>query len=425
MKRHISQRMLSRRQFLQVMSAAAAGMVAAGCQPAPEPTLTPAPPSEPTLPPIPTATSTPVLPASPTPEPMRSPTPQPETPEVTAHEVTAQGVTATSTASVPWNPQAQVAIGQQTDYTPKALRERLQKMLEDLGGLADIVPSGARVALKVNLTGGIFAYQLGGIPAIESIATHPAVVAALGELLIDAGAKELFIVEAVHEWQSYVDWGYEDIARSLNATLIDLNDIQPYPSFTTIPVGPGALIYPEFTVNPILQEVDTFISVAKMKCHIECGVTHAMKNLVGMVPYRLYQTNSTDGMRSTFHVDSKSRLPRIVVDLNMARPIHLAVIDGIKTIEAGEGSWALGAKQVTPGLLFAGKNALATDSVATMVMGFDPTVRYPSTPFNRADNYLNIAYNLGLGTNLPEEMEIFGLSIQDVLYPFAPATGYQ
>jgi uncharacterized protein (DUF362 family) len=399
---------LSRRQFLKVLGAASLGFTAAGCQPAPEPTSTPQPAQRLTNTPIPTLTPYPT-----------------DTPAPTETVAPPNEITATTTASVPWNPLATVSIGQQSNYDRAQVRARLEQMLDDLGGLKDIVAPGARVALKVNLTGGIFAHQLGGVPAVESIATHPEVVRALGELLIDAGAKEIFIVEAVYQWESYVDWGYEAIAKSLNATLIDLNDIKPYPSFTTLPVGPGALVYPEFTVNPILAEVDTFISVAKMKCHIECGVTHAMKNLVGMVPYRMYRTNSTDGARSAFHEDSKTRLPRIVVDLNMARPIHLAIVDGIKTIEAGEGSWAAGARQIAPGLLFAGKNALATDSVATLAMGFDPVARYPNPPFSRADNYLNIAYNLGLGTNLPEEIEVLGPSIEEIRLPFAPASGYR
>jgi len=298
-------------------------------------------------------------------------------------------------------------------------------MLGDMWKFKDIVPAGAKVAIKVNLTGGVKAYDMAGVPAVESVVTHPEVVRALGELLLDAGASQLYIVESVYEWQSYIDWGYEEIAKPLNAKLIDLNAPDPYPDFATVPVGPAHIIYENFTFNRILTEVDTFISVAKMKCHIECGVTHSLKNLVGLVPYSLYRSSAQDGTRSAFHEESKSRLPRIIVDLNMARPIHLAVIDGIKTIEAGEGTWAEGVKQVTPGLLFAGKNALATDTVATAVMGFDPGVRYPSVPFTRADNYLNIAHNLELGTNLLEKIDVLGPSIQDVLYPFRPATGYK
>jgi uncharacterized protein (DUF362 family) len=387
---------LSRRQFIRAVGAAASGFVIASCQPAPAPvppTLAPSPSSQPSV-----------------------------SPDGT---LDANGVAATSTASVPYVPEAQVVIGQQSDYERKAVRSRMEQMLGDLWDFKEIVPSGAKVAIKVNLTGGVNAYEMEGVPAVESVVTHPEVVRALGELLIDSGASQISIVEAVYEWESFTLWGYEEIAHSLNAKLIDLNQPAPYADFGELPVGPEALVYESFTTNRILNEVDTFISVAKMKCHVEAGVTHSMKNLVGMVPYALYRENTPDGARTSFHVDSKTRLPRIIIDLNRARPIHLAVIDGIKTVEAGEGTWAEGVKQVSPGVLIAGKNALATDTIATAVMGFDPSARYPNTPFNRADNYLNIAHNLDMGTNMLEKIDLLGPSIEEVRYPFQAATGYK
>jgi uncharacterized protein (DUF362 family) len=331
---------------------------------------------------------------------------------------------ATSAASAPWKPEAQVAIAQQAGYERKAVRAAMEQLLGDLWEWKNVIPAGARVAIKVNLTGGVNAYQLAGVPAVEAVATHPEVVRALGEILVDAGAARLYIVEAVSEWQTYSEWGYEAIAKPLNATLIDLNKPDPYPDFASVPV-PNHMIYEAFTLNRILSEVDTFISVSKMKCHIECGVTHTMKNLVGLVPVSVYHTGSGSQPRSAFHEDSKRRLPRIIVDLNMARPIHLAVVDGIKTIEAGEGTWAEGAKQVSPGLLVAGLNALATDTVATALMGLDPNARYPHAPFTNADNYLNLAYTLGLGTNQIEAIDVRGPAIESARYPFQAATGYK
>ena len=112
-----------------------------------------------------------------------------------------------------------------------------------IGGLGDIVSSGDRVAIKVNLTGGTSVQPLRGVSAIESYITHPEVVRALGQLLRDAGARELLIVEAVYEWASYVEWGYVDIADAIGAQLIDLNDTDPYNDFSETAVGEGSFIY--------------------------------------------------------------------------------------------------------------------------------------------------------------------------------------
>jgi uncharacterized protein (DUF362 family) len=76
---------------------------------------------------------------------------------------------------------------------------------------------------------------------------------------------------------------------------------------------------------------------------------------------------------------------------------------------------------VAPGVLIAGKSALATDAVATAVMGFDPTANFPDAPFLRCDNHLNLAAAAGLGTNRLNEIEVVGASIKDVLYQFTPA----
>jgi len=316
-----------------------------------------------------------------------------------------------------------VAIARTTGYDRKVVRQQVQALLDGLGGISDVIRPGARVAIKVNLTGGT-SYQLDGVPAIESYVTHPEVVRALGELLRDAGARELFIVEAVYEWDSYRLWGYEEMAKGINATLIDLNTARPYGDFASAPVGKNWLIYENLAFNHILEEIDVFISVAKMKCHRECGVTHSMKNLIGLVPVARYRLSGQDFSRSSFHGvnnESKTRLPRIILDLNRARPIHLSLIDGIKSTEGGEGPWQPSIAQVKPGVLIAGKNPVATDAVATAVMGFDPTSEYPAAPFLRAENHLNLAHDLGLGTNRLKEIKVVGASVDDVRTKFKPA----
>jgi uncharacterized protein (DUF362 family) len=365
---------ISRRRFLQGMGATAAGLLVAGCG---AQRLAEAPGS---------------TPAAPGTEPIST-------------------------------PRARVAIAQAQSYDGDLVRQRVQALLDGLGGLDDVLSSGDRIAVKVNLTGWTHFTPPFGVTATESYFTHPQVVRALGELLRDAGARELFIIEGVYDEESYHLFGYEEVAKALDATLIDLNNSYPHSGFACTPVGEGAFIYDTFSFNPILEEIDAFVSVAKMKCHFECGVTHSMKNLIGLVPVREYHLDETHWWRSALHGredQTKTRLPRVILDLNRARPIHLAVIDGIKTAEGGEvprGTF----KPVEPGLLLAGKNPVATDAVATAAMGFDPTVEPPAPPFLRGDNYLNLAYELALGTNRLEEIEVVGASIDEVVYQFEPS----
>jgi len=361
---------ISRRDFLRLTGLATAGLVVASCQPQPTPI------------PAPVATQTP--------SPSKTP----------------------------------VAISRVQTYDRATIEKQLAILIDQLGGLGDVVKPGDSVAIKPNLTGGVYSGLLKGYTAVESFITHPEVVRALVKQVQAAGAKEIFIVEAVYEWESYTQWGYEEIASDLGVKLINLNDSKPYADFVETPVGPNSHIYEKFTFNPILKDVDVFMSVSKMKNHYLAGVTHTMKNLYGLVPYRFYTLNSTDKYRSGFHgteTQTRQRLPRIIVDLNRARPINFSLIDGIKTTMGGEGPWIESLAAIAPGVLIAGKNPVATDSVATAVMGHDPQGKNPNSPFVRCDNHMQLAADAGLGTNRLDEIEVMGEAISQVQAKFIPA----
>lgn len=367
----------NRREFLKIAGVAAAGVVVSSCQPA-------------------ARVSTPAANISPT----------------TAPANTAVLKTA-----------SQVAIGQATDYKRDTIAAEVHKLIDQLGGLTDVVKPGDTVAIKVNLTGGVYAGQLPGVKPIESFITHPEVARALVTEVKAAGAKEIYIVESAYEPESFTNWDYDSLANDTGAKLINLTNSSPFKDFIEATVGPNSFIYPSFIFNQILRDVDVFMSVSKMKSHTLAGVSHTMKNLYGLVPYRFYRLSNQDKYRSAFHGaenETKTRLPRVIMDINRARPIHFSLIDGIKAIQGAEGPWGKGAAAIAPGVLLAGKNALATDAVATAVMGHDPTAEYPTPPFLRTDNHLNLAAKLGLGTNRLEEIEVLGASIESVRTPFTP-----
>ncbi|MCP4536203.1 MAG: DUF362 domain-containing protein [Chloroflexi bacterium] len=414
-RRRSLRKAISRRDFLCGVGAAAVGLVVGGCSPheiAETPDLGPTTEPPPTGTPVPSRQ--PTLSPTDTPEPSATVEPSP-----TSTSAPTQAPVPTATVDA----RTKVAVAQAASYDAALVRQQVEAMLDSIGGLGNVVGLGDRVAIKVNLTGGIATEAQAGAPAVDSYVTHPQVVHALCQLLRDAGARQLFIVEAVYEWDSYRLWGYEDVAAAVGATLIDLNNPYPYADFNSVPVGDGWSVYDSFIFHRILGEIDTFVSVAKMKCHWCCGVTHTMKNLVGLVPAKQYTLEEDHLYRSALHGPGdvfKTRLPGVITDLNLARPIDLALVDGIKTAEGGEGPWQPGFAPVQPGVLVAGKDPVAVDSVATAVMGFDPAAIYPAAPFLRADNHLSLARGLGLGTHYLDEIALTGASIDDVRYPFAP-----
>jgi uncharacterized protein (DUF362 family) len=73
---------------------------------------------------------------------------------------------------------------------------------------------------------------------------------------------------------------------------------------------------------------------------------------------------------------------------------------------------------VEPHLLIAGFNMVATDTVATAAMGYDPRAPRGQGAFAKCDNTLLLAEARGLGTADLNRIDVLGLSIKEALYPF-------
>jgi len=179
--------------------------------------------------------------------------------------------------------------------------------------------------------------------------------------------------------------------------------------------------------------VNVFVSIPKMKHHFNAAVTHSMKNLIGITPLQNYIKQGMSGYRSKLHEDGgdiRTHLPRSICDLNLARPVNLAVIDGIKNADGGEGPWNSTFQLAEYHLLLAGKDPVATDSIASVQMGNDPEADKLYTPVNEyADNYLKMLAERGMGTNIISEIELVGdgastikTSVRPVNRPNRPET---
>ena len=109
------------------------------------------------------------------------------------------------------------------------------------------------------------------------------------------------------------------------------------------------------------------------------------------------------------------RVPRIIADVCAARPIHLAIIDGIMAMNGAEGPWcgeAFKMRLMQPGVLIAGLNPVSTDAVATAVMGFpDPRAERGVHPFENCENHLVLAEQANLGTADLSKIEVMGMPV--------------
>ena len=211
-------------------------------------------------------------------------------------------------------------------------------------------------------------------------------------------------------------------------------------------VSTGGYLYPGWDLNHSYEDCDVFVSLAKLKEHQTTGVTLSMKNCFGITPCTIYGAGSgvdepslePKGGRRTLHrgdrQPSKSapserfpssprddgyRVPRAVVDLVTARPIDLAIVDGIKTMTGGEGPWCpWKIYGVNPGVLVAGTNPVNTDAVCMTVMGHDPMADRGTPPFQSSDNMLRLAEDIGLGTRDPKRIEVVGTQVKEAVFDF-------
>lgn len=311
---------------------------------------------------------------------------------------------------------AQVAITETDNYERVNIRQRVAHLFESLGGISDIVKAGDKVGIKINLTGGssnAYHERLQGVDVRETIWTHPEVLRAVSELLIENGVNgsDIYILEALWDDASYNNFGYLDVQNDLGANFIDLNKA-PNNDFIDLEVGENQKFYSSFKVDPILNEIDVYVSISKMKHHYDAGVTHTIKNQVGMVPLQFYNNSGGASYRASLHTEGgniRSHLPKSICDLNLARPVNLGIVDGVKSAVGGEGPWNPTLEPAEFHVLIAGKDPVATDSIASYIMGNDPEADTLLLPAGeRCDNYLKMLSESGMGTNKMAEIELVG-----------------
>jgi uncharacterized protein (DUF362 family) len=337
---------------------------------------------------------------------------------------------------------APVAVARCPTYGPEVVTT-LAGMFDQLGGLHKLV-NGKTVSMKINFTGPPNA-RLGDLPQGRTFWVHPQVVGAMVHLLGNAGARRIRLLESsaaaapLAEFLSQAGWKTSDLTSAASGVeLVNTNYPGAGQRYARLWVPGGGLMFKGYDVNPAYEECDVFISLAKLKEHRSTGVTLSMKNCFGLPPVTIYGMGAgidepsevPSGHRAMLHagdrqpsksapseIDPQSprnegyRVPRITADLVAARPIHLAVIDGIDTVAGGEGPWYK-LRPLHAGLLIAGTNCVNTDAVATALMGFDPMAERGAAPFEKCDSTLKIAEQLGIGTRDLKRIELRGLPIE-------------
>jgi uncharacterized protein (DUF362 family) len=326
----------------------------------------------------------------------------------------------------------------------------MRQAFDLLGGIGPLVRAKT-VAVKVNLTGWPFQW-IGGRPPGETYVTHGDTALALAQVLSEQGARRIRFVESqgvalpLEQVVAAAGWDIRALRAIAGVELENTRNLGLGAQYARLPVPDGGRLFSYFEVNHSYADADVLVSLCKMKEHATAaGITLSMKNLFGITPNSLYGSEGAGedalGYRGPIHGKAEGwvrllpgekpgfeneavgvRVPRTIVDENLARPIHLAIVDGIATIRGGEGWWNAGVSPIAPGVIVAGFSALSTDAVAATVMGFDARAPHSRAPFETRENHLLIAEQAGLGTADVNRIEVRGLRIADVRTPFRAAS---
>ncbi len=200
--------------------------------------------------------------------------------------------------------------------------------------------------------------------------------------------------------------GYDEVISSEGVEWFDHN--QPPFHAVDIPFGPQRKVM----VNPRVLEYEKLVSLAQLKVHSTAAVTLAIKNIAMSFPCaEFYGYPRVKQERHPHNILQDKQA--FLVGMLMRFPIDLSIVTGHPAM-IGKGP--IGGKAIDTGLVIAGRDAVAVDSVGAHLLGFETL----------AVQHLRQAAELGLGVPLVPiggekeqgRLKIKGLSVEEATKVF-------
>jgi uncharacterized protein (DUF362 family) len=304
------------------------------------------------------------------------------------------------------------------------IESMVRQALQLAPGLEELIEPGDVVVIKPNL--------VMDVSPETGMITDTRVVRALVRIAQELHAGQVYIAEGSARYSSgdanrdrYVtrhafqvagyDLDGDMVDDATGIPLVDLNisgealDARD-PNYVTLVNVAMGLIRKEYWLPNLVLEADVVISVPTLKNHYLAGTTLGMKNMVGVAPNDIYHApGEVCEKKELSHADVE--LQQHIVDLNLARKPDYVVVDGLRGMIDGP----IGSQTTDPpmGLIIAGRDVVAVDTVGTLIMGYDPK----SVP------YLRMAEEVNLGTTETAWIQVVGKSVARVRRDFPAPYG--
>lgn len=234
-----------------------------------------------------------------------------------------------------------VSIVKCNNYDNKIIRKAL---LDSLKNIDFHFKKGSKVLIKPNL--------IAPQKKESAVTTHPVLVEELCKILKEHKCK-IIIGEssAFNTDQAFKTCGIEKLKKY--ATLINFEgDKKKFVTLEGVKKVPLA---------KSLFDVDLIINMPKLKTHCLMQTTLCVKNLYGCIPGNL---------KAIYHktIPNNQKFGKFLLAIEEKIKPELNIIDGVLALE-GNGPGASG-KPIKANVIITGKNARATDIVASEFMGF-------------------------------------------------------
>jgi len=255
------------------------------------------------------------------------------------------------------------------DYNP----DMLKKVVEEGFKLLDKHPGG-KVLIKPNV---VFANKRYSNHAY----TNPELVGTVVDTLRESGVSNVTIGEsggyAVPTRMLLKESGYYEMGRAHNVPVIDFNE----DSYVKVDLKKAAW-HKTMLCPRLIHEADFKIWMPKLKYHICCEVTHALKLNIGTLLHK---------ERMLYHDD---RLNEKIVDLLETGYPDMVITDAVIIGHGFESC----AKPFHLGVILISNDPVAADVVAAQILGYRP----------EDVHHLKIASDRGYGSIEPSSVEVLG-----------------
>ena len=246
-----------------------------------------------------------------------------------------------------------VHITKCADYNAAEVKNAVQEAVDAVGGMP--VRAGDKVILKPNL--------LTTKNPDRAVTTHPAMVAAAAEMVMDCGGK-VTIGDSPSGSPGESIWkatGLDEVIERLGLEKVN---------FTNSGTVEGEIRGNNYFFARPAVECDLLINLPKLKTHALTMFTGGVKNLYGCLP---------GFQKGNWHrrAPKNDQFSQVVVDVFSKFQPRLNIMDGIVAME---GDGPSNGKPKHLGVILASDNAPALDRIAAQIIGFQPeeilTTRY-------------------------------------------------